>query len=115
MASTEEKWKRLSALFDRIIEKGPSKGELKRACDYSIGTSRIALERASTQNYRLGTSLLTYRRIVPPEQVYDRLAKVTRDEIRKVASQILNRRTLCLALVGPGPSEERLLGLIRCS
>ena len=100
---------------DRIIEKGPSKGELKRACDYSIGTSRIALERASTQNYRLGTSLLTYRRIVPPEQVYDRLAKVTRDEIRKVASQILNRRTLCLALVGPGPSEERLLGLIRCS
>jgi predicted Zn-dependent peptidase len=98
---------------DRVAEKGPSKSELKRACDYSIGTSRMALERASTQNYRIGTALLTYGKIVPPEQVYDRLAKVTPEEVRKVASQVLNRRTLCLAMVGPGPSNKALLGLIR--
>jgi predicted Zn-dependent peptidase len=97
----------------RISEKGPSKAELRRACDYSIGTSRMALERASTQNYRLGTALLTYGKIVPPEQVYERLTKVTSEEIRKVSSQVLNRRTLCLAMVGPGPSREELLGLIR--
>ena len=98
---------------DRIVEKGPSAAELRRACDYSIGTSRMALERAATQNYRLGTSLLTHGKIVPPEQVYNRLAKVTREEIRKVASQILNRRTLCLAMVGPGPAHDALLSLIR--
>ena len=98
---------------DRIAEKGPSKSELKRASDYSIGTSRMALERASTQNYRLGTALLTYGKIVSPEQVYDRLAKVTPEEIRKVASQVLNRRTLCLAMVGPGPSREKLMGQIQ--
>jgi predicted Zn-dependent peptidase len=98
---------------NRIAEKGPSKSELKRASDYSIGTSRMALERASTQNYRLGTALLTYGKIVSPEQVYDRLAKVTPEEIRKVASQVLNRRTLCLAMVGPGPSREKLMGQIR--
>ena len=97
----------------RIIEKGPSAAELRRACDYSIGTSRMALERAATQNYRLGTSLLTHGKIVPPEQVYDRLAKVTREEIRKVAAQILNRRTLCVAMVGPGPAQAALLDLIR--
>ena len=93
----------------RIIEKGPSAAELRRACDYSIGTSRMALERAATQNYRLGTSLLTHGKIVPPEKVYDCLAKVTREEIRKVAAQILNRRTLCVAMVGPGPSAKLLL------
>lgn len=98
---------------DRIVEKGPSVAELRRACDYSIGTSRMALERAATQNYRLGTSLLTHGKIVPPEQVYNRLAKVTREEIRKVASQILNRRTLSLAMVGPGPAQDALLDLIR--
>ena len=97
---------------DRITVKGPSDAELKRACDYSIGTSRMALERAATQNYRLGTSLLTYGKIVPPEQVYDRLALVTPEEIRKVASQVLNRRTLCLGMVGQGPSREELLRLI---
>lgn len=99
----------------RIAEKGPSVMELKRARDYSIGTSRMALERAATQNYRLGTSLLTHGKIVPPEEVYDCLAKVTREEICKVASQVLNRRTLCLAMVGPGPSREELMGLIRRS
>jgi len=98
---------------DRIAEKGPSKSELRRACDYSIGTSRMALERASTQNYRLGSALLTYGKIVPPEQVYERLTKVTSEEIRKVATQVLNRRTLCLAMVGPGPSRDELIGQIR--
>jgi predicted Zn-dependent peptidase len=73
----------------------------------------MALERAATQNYRLGTSLLTHGKIVPPEEVYDRLAQVTREEIRKLAAQILNRRTLCLAMVGPGPSKEEILSLIR--
>lgn len=98
---------------DRIIEKGPTAAELRRACDYSIGTSRMALERAATQNYRLGTSLLTHGKIDPPEEVYDRLSKVTREEIRKVARQVLNRRTLCLAMVGSGPSREGLMRLIR--
>jgi predicted Zn-dependent peptidase len=50
--------------------------------------------------------------IIPPEQVYERLAKVTPEEIRKAAAQVINRRTLCLAMVGPGPSRERLMGLI---
>jgi len=97
--------------FERITAKGPSAAELKRACDYSVGTSRMALERAATQNYRLGTSLLTYGKIVPPDLVYDRLAKVTAQEIRTVASQVLNRRTLCLGMVGQGPTKENLLSL----
>lgn len=98
---------------DRIASKGPSTAEVRRARDYSIGTSRMALERASTQNHRLGTSLLTYGKIVPPEKVYDRLAKVTPEEIRKVASRVFACHTLCLAMVGPGPGKEELLGLIR--
>lgn len=97
----------------RIAEKGPSAAEVRRACDYSIGTSRMALERAGTQNYRLGISLLTYGRVLPPEEAYDRMARVTPEEIRKEASRILNRRTLCLAMVGPGPSREELQRLVR--
>ena len=97
----------------RIAGKAPSIAELRRACDYSIGTSRMALERAATQNYRLGTSLLNYGKVVSPESVYDRLAKVTPAEIQGVAQKILQNRSLCLAMVGPGPSKEEILGLIR--
>lgn len=97
----------------RVAEKGPSVAELRRACDYSIGTSRMALERAATQNYRLGTSLLTYGNVVTPESVYDRLAKVTTSEIRAVARKVFQNRTLCLAMVGQGPGEKELMRLIR--
>jgi predicted Zn-dependent peptidase len=99
----------------RIAEKGPSVAELRRACDYTIGTSRMALERAATQNYRLGSSLLTYGKVVSPESVYDRLAKVTPAEIQAVAQKILKNRTLCLAMVGPGPSREEILKLLSAS
>jgi predicted Zn-dependent peptidase len=97
----------------RIAEKGPSVAELRRACDYTIGTSRMALERAATQNYRLGSSLLTYGKIVSPEEVYSHLAKVTAKAVQKAASQILQSKTLSLAMVGPGPSKEEILSLVR--
>ncbi|KAB2638893.1 MAG: insulinase family protein [Verrucomicrobia bacterium] len=96
-----------------IAERGPSKAELRRACDYSIGTSRMALERAATQNYRIGSSLLTYGKILSPEVYYERVGKVTVSEVQKVASQIFQNRTLCLAMVGQGPAEKELMGLIR--
>jgi len=96
----------------RIAGKAPSIAELRRACDYSIGTSRMALERAATQNYRLGTSLLNYGKVVSPESVYDRLAKVTPADIQGMAQKILQNRTLCLAMVGQGPGEKELMGLI---
>jgi len=96
----------------RIAEKGPSVAELRRACDYSIGTSRMALERAGTQNYRLGSSLLTHGRIVPPEKVYETLARVTVREVGEVANRILNKSTLSLAVVGQGHSKKQLLSIV---
>ena len=97
----------------RIAGKAPSIAELRRACDYSIGTSRMALERAATQNYRLGTSLLNYGRVVTPESVYDRLAKVTPAEIQAAAQKILTMKTLSLAMVGSGPSKTEILDLVK--
>lgn len=97
----------------RIAERGPSSAELCRARDYSIGTSRMALERAGTQNYRLGSSLLTHGRIVPTEEVFATLAKVTVREVQAVAKQILNTRTLSLAMVGQGPSKEEILSIVK--
>lgn len=97
----------------RIADKGVSVAELRRACDYSIGTSRMALERAATQNYRLGSSLLTHGRIVPPEEVYATLAKITTAEIQSMAREIFRNETISLAMIGQGPKKEEFLSLIR--
>lgn len=97
----------------KLVEKGPSRTELRRACDYSIGTSRMALERAATQNYRLGVSLLSYGRIVPPEDVYKRLANVPISKVQAVAGQTFQNRRLSLVMVGPGPSREEIQSIIQ--
>jgi predicted Zn-dependent peptidase len=55
---------------------------------------------------------LTYGKVVTPESVYDRLAKVTSAEIQQVARKILTMRTLSLAMVGSGPSKEEILDLV---
>jgi predicted Zn-dependent peptidase len=95
----------------RMAEKAPSVAELRRACDYTIGTSRMALERAATQNYRLGSSLLSHGKIIPPQEVYDTLAKVTVNQVQAVARQILKNQSMSLAMVGQGPSKDELLAL----
>lgn len=96
----------------RISDRGVTAAELRRACDYSIGTSRMALERAATQNYRLGTSLLTQGRVVPPEEIYGILSRVTPQEIQSTAREIFNTKVISLAMVGQGPSEKEFLTLL---
>ncbi len=96
-----------------VAEKGVSVAELRRACDYSIGTSRMALERAATQNYRLGSSLLSHGRVIPAEEVYDTLAKITPREIQAVAREIFRKETISLAMIGQGPSKQEFLSLLK--
>ena len=73
----------------------------------------MALERAATQNYRLGSSLLTHGRIVPPEEVYATLAKITTAEIQSMAREIFRNETISLAMIGQGPKKEEFLKLFR--
>ncbi len=96
----------------RVAERGVSVAELRRACDYSIGTSRMALERAATQNYRLGTLLLTLGRIVPPEEVYATLARVTTSEIQSLARELFRNETISLAMVAQGPTKKDFLRVL---
>ena len=74
----------------------------------------MALERAASQNARLGGSILSHGRIVAPETVNERIRAVTADEIQAVAREVLNPARITLALVGPKPDEpllKKILGI----
>ena len=88
--------------------------ELRRAKEYSIGSLRMSLERSSSQNMRLGGSILAHGEIIEPEVVNERIRRVTAEEIREAACQILAPSRLTLAVVGPDPDVKmlrRLLGV----
>lgn len=102
------------AQFANLREKNVGSAELKRAKEYSVGSSRMSLERASTQSMRVGASVLVYGEILAPEVAHERIRAVTAEDIRVAASEILNPSRLSLALVGPDPDAamlERILGL----
>jgi len=96
------------AICHSLSTKAVGASELKRAKEYTIGSSRMALERSSSQNMRLGGSVLIYGKIMDPELVHDRIRAVTAGDIQAVAQEILNPRRITLAMVGPNPDEAML-------
>jgi predicted Zn-dependent peptidase len=98
--------------FQSISTKPVGPAELRRAKEYAIGSSRMSLERASSQNMRLGSSVLVYGKVVDPESVHEKIRAVTPEEIRQAAKEILDPTRMSLAIVGPSPDEKMLANLL---
>ena len=86
--------------------------ELRRAKEFAIGSARMSLERASSQNMRLGGSILAHGEIVDPEVVNEKIRRVTPDEIREAACQILDPSRITISVVGPNPDVKMLRSLL---
>lgn len=89
----------------KLQKEPPAPAELRRAKEYAIGTSRMSLERTTTQSARLGTSLLIYDEIVDPEDVHARVRAVTAEEVTSIA-QTLNPAEATVAIIGPNPQSK---------
>jgi len=100
--------------LNNLREKPVGAAELKRAKEYSVGASRMSLERASSQSMRIGSSVLVYGEIIAPEVAHDRIRAVKASDIQSAARDVLDPSRLTLAIVGPEPETpmlERILGL----
>ncbi|HAG11694.1 MAG TPA: peptidase M16 [Desulfotomaculum sp.] len=84
-----------------IRENGITEAELQRSKDQVKGNLFLSLENVTTHMSRLAKSKLYLERFVTPEEVADRISKVTRDEVRDVARAILMPESLAIAAVGP--------------
>ena len=97
----------------RLIDHAPLRGELQRARDYVLGQMNLSLENTENQMNWLGEQWLGFGRIIAPEDVKRRLAKVTAGEIRAVAGDFFRPERLNLALVSPLKSARRIENLLR--
>ena len=86
---------------ERISERAPSRSELKKAQDYTIGQTLMGLESTSNQIMWMGESLLGYGKVLDPAEVERRLLAVTPEEVRAVAEFCLQKGALGMAMVGP--------------
>jgi predicted Zn-dependent peptidase len=100
----------LSRELRRLCEKRVPKGELRRAQDFAIGQTQVALDSATQQISWMAESLMAHGRVVCPEEVEQQILQVTSAEVQSMAQFCLRAEKLGLALITPGCSPQDVLG-----
>lgn len=91
--------------FERLRTDLVPSTELRRAKQYAIGSSRMSLERTSSQSSRIGYSVLFYNRIIDAEEAHERIRRVSAEDLRKVASRALRANQITMRVIGPVPKS----------
>jgi len=99
--------------LERICHNAPSRSELQKAKDYTIGQTLMGLESTTNQMMWMGESVLSYRKILDPSEVEQKITAVTPEAVRDVACYCLKRARLGLAIVGPVKSADEVKGWLR--
>jgi len=84
----------------KVISDGLTDAELDRGKGQLRGSLVLGLEDPSSRMSRLGKSELAYPRLEPVDEILASIEAVTHDDVRRVATQILDRPKV-LAVVGP--------------
>jgi predicted Zn-dependent peptidase len=96
----------------RLREQLVPRQELHRAREYLIGQLDLSLESSESQMTWVGENWLAYGRIIPPQEIKDRLKSVQAGEVRAAARELFRPDRYNLALVSPLKRTERLERLL---
>ena len=99
--------------YKKIASAKISQKELKKVKDHIKGKMILAFENSDAQASFYGAQELLENKILTPEQVYDKINKVTVSDIYKVSKDIFKPAKLNLALIGPIKSKSKLWTILR--
>ena len=88
--------------FGRVAEAPISETELASNKAQLKGNLLLGLESTSNQMSRLARSEMYAGRDIPVEEMIAAVDRITADDVRRVAREILSRERLCLVALGPG-------------
>ncbi len=99
----------------RLARTPISRAELRRAKDYYAGQLQMGLEDTMDHMLWMGEQAVTVGRVARPDHLLKYLARVTEQDIRRVARRLFATPKLHLAVVGPidEPEASRLVDLFR--
>ncbi len=94
----------LAEILD-IKKNGISQSELQRTKSQIKGGLYLGLESASSRMSRLGKTELTYNRVISPEEVVEKLERVTVEDTKRVINRLWKRDKISLLMLGPAGNE----------
>lgn len=84
-----------------VSQRGITATELKRVKDQLKGNLLLSLESVNSRMSRLGKSELYLGKVQTPEDIVERICKVTNDDIQRVAADIFKGERFTMAAIGP--------------
>ena len=90
----------------RIAREAPGRAEVRRAIHALVGAQRMGGETSSSQMSWIRDKVRNLGRIETPQEVIDRISRVTPDEVRALAAEIFRPGRLSLALVMPREQRD---------
>jgi predicted Zn-dependent peptidase len=87
--------------LSKIAERGITDEELSRVKEHKIGTFLLSLETSSDLAFYYGEQIASGESPLTPEQTIKKFKSVTKEEVARLARQILQKNKLYFAVVGP--------------
>jgi predicted Zn-dependent peptidase len=98
--------------FTRMKKEGLTPAELERAKEYMKGTTVLGLESTASRMSYIMRSEFYYNRIITIDEVFEKIDRVTNDDIIRLANQYFRDEFLTLAVIGD--MEELPVKELRC-
>jgi predicted Zn-dependent peptidase len=90
-------------------ENGVDEKELTRAKEQLKGTISLALESTSNRMIRLAKSEIYHGRLVPHEEVFEKIEAVTREGIYEISQTLLDWEDFSISILGPIDSNLKII------
>ncbi|MGH8866689.1 MAG: M16 family metallopeptidase [Actinomycetes bacterium] len=97
--------------LEKVATSGITDAELSRGKGQLRGALVLGMEDTGARMTRLGKAELVYGELLGLDELLDRVAAVTLDDVRQVAAQVL-RGTPALAVIGPFEDEAPFAGAV---
>lgn len=88
-------------VFSEVKKNSISQKEIDFAKDYLRGTLALSFESSDEIATFLGEQALFYNKIETPQDLFAKIEKVSKDDIMKVAKELIRSDKLNLAVIGP--------------
>jgi len=91
----------------KIAANGVKEDEFKRAQEYYMGQFLLGLEDTMDQMLWMGGVIISNDKVKSMRDVIKKIKAVTRNDIKRVASEILNPQRLNVAIIGPMSEDQQ--------
>jgi predicted Zn-dependent peptidase len=99
--------------YKKISQEKVPESELQKAKDNLKGKLALSLETSDAKAFFYAGQELLEEKIMEPEEIFEKINKVTPEDILQVAKDIFRPEKLNLAAIGPFSEKEKLKNLLK--